>query len=159
MDTDDEFPIAYSGVTPGVPVLTRDGQQFGFLEHVLEVPEEDVFDGIVVGVGSGGWAHRRIQRDVSQGHKSAARVLESFRPHDLRFVDADKVAAITVGYIRCDLDLSEAGALPPPTGAPVFYANAIDQAQYTGRNGNQVYGGHVPPGTVDSGVAGAFAAS
>jgi hypothetical protein len=37
MDTDDEFPISYSGVTPGVPVLTRDGQQFGFLEHVLEV--------------------------------------------------------------------------------------------------------------------------
>jgi hypothetical protein len=141
MDTDDEFPISYQGVTPGVPVLTRDGHQFGFLEHVLEVPEEDVFEGIVVWVGSGGWADRRIQRDVSQGHKSAARFLESFRPHDLRFVEADRVAAITVGYIRCDLDQSEAGALPPPTGAPVFYANAIDQATPTGPYGNRMYGG------------------
>jgi len=141
MDTDDEFPISYQGVSPGVPVLTRDGQQFGFLEHVLEVPEEDVFEGIVVWVGRGGWADRRIQRDVSEGHTSAARFLESFRPHDLRFVEADRVAAITVGYIRCDLDLSEAGALPPPTGAPVLYANAIDQAQPMGRYGNRMYGG------------------
>jgi hypothetical protein len=113
MDTDDEFPISYSGVTPGVPVLTRDGQQFGFLEHVLEVPEEDVFDGIVVWVGKGGWADRRIQRDVSEGHKTAARFL----------------------------DLSEAGTLPPPTGAPVFYANAIDQATPRGPYGNGLYGG------------------
>jgi hypothetical protein len=141
MDTDDEFPISYSGVTPGVPVLTRDGRQFGFLEHVLEVPEEDLFDGIVVWIGSGGWADRRIQREVSEGHRSAARFLESFRPHDLRFVDADQVAAITVGYIRCDLGLADVGALPPPTGAPVFYANAIDQAGRVGPYGNRLYGG------------------
>ena len=142
---DDEFPISYEGVSPGVPVLTRDGEQFGFLEHVLEVAEEDIFEGIVVWVGSGSWMDRRIQRDLSQGHLSAARRLEAFRHQDLRFVEADKVAAITVGYIRCDLDLSEAGTLPPPTGAPVFYANAIDQAQppnpFTGRYGNQTYGG------------------
>jgi len=139
---DDEFAISYQGVSPGVPVLTRDGKQFGFLEHVLEVPEEDVFEGIVVWVGSGGWADRRIQRDLSRGHTSAARFLESFRPHDLRFVEADKVTAITVGYIRCDLDLSDAGTLPPPTGAPVFYANAIDQAQPgSGGYGNRMYGG------------------
>ena len=106
---DDEFPISYEGVSPGVPVLTRDGKQFGFLEHVLEVAEEDIFEGIVVWVGSGSWMDRRIQRDLSQGHLSAARRLEAFRHQDLRFVEADKVAAITVGYIRCDLDLSEAG--------------------------------------------------
>jgi hypothetical protein len=142
MDADDEFPISYQAVSPGVPVLTRDGQQFGFLEHVLEVPEEDVFEGIVVWVGSGGWADRRIQRDVSEGHRSAARFLESFRPHDLRFVEADRVASITVGYIRCDLDLADVGALPPPTGAPVFYANAIDQARPGGGPyGNRMYGG------------------
>jgi hypothetical protein len=95
----------------------------------------------VVWVGSGGWADRRIQRDVSEGHPTAARFLESFRPHDLRFVDADRIAAITVGYIRCDLDQSEVGALPPPTGAPVFYANAIDQAKARGPYGNGLYGG------------------
>jgi hypothetical protein len=142
---DDEFPISYEGVAPGVPVLTRDGEQFGFLEHVLEVAEEDIFEGIVVWVGSGSWLDRRIQRDLSLGHASAARRLEAFRHQDLRFVEANKVAAITVGYIRCDLDPSEAGTLPPPGGAPVFYANAIDQAQppspFTGRYGNQTYGG------------------
>ncbi len=146
MDSDDEFPVAYSGVAPGVPVLARDGQQFGFLEHVLAVEEEDIFEGIVVWVGNGNWLDRRIQHDLSRGHRSAARHLEALRPHELRFVEADKIAAITVGYIRCDLSRSEVDTLEPPTGAPVFYANAIDQAvpgttSYgTGPYGNQVYG-------------------
>jgi hypothetical protein len=131
MDTDDEFPIAYSGVTPGVPVLTRDGEQFGILEHVLEVPEEDIFEGIAVWVGGGTWADRRIQRELSRGHESAARTLEAFQPHHLRFVQADKVAAITVGYIRCDLDRSEVSMLEPPSGTPVIHASAFDQPQWT----------------------------
>ena len=36
---EDEFLVSYEAVTPGVPVLTRDKEQFGILEHVLEVPE------------------------------------------------------------------------------------------------------------------------
>ena len=141
---DDEFQTSYQGVTPGVPVLTKDGEQFGILEHVLAVEEQDIFEGIVVWVGGGGWAERKIQRDLSMGHQSAARFLETFR-NDLRFVEADKVAMITVGDIRCDLDRSQVALLPPPSGAPVFYANAIDQAgpsqqTYTGRYGNQMYG-------------------
>jgi hypothetical protein len=52
---------------------------------------------------------------------------------------------ITVGYIRCDLDLAETGLLQPPSGPPVFYANAIDQAGpnqqvHVDRYGNQRYG-------------------
>jgi len=133
------------GVTLGVPVLTKDGEQFGILEHVLAVEEEDIFEGIVVWVGGGGWAERKIQRELSMGHQSAARFLERFRHNDLRFVEADKVAMITVGDITCDLDRSQVGLLQPPSGAPVFYANAIDQAGppqqgYPGRYGNQVYG-------------------
>jgi hypothetical protein len=142
---DDEFQIAYSGATPGTPVLTRDGRQFGILEHVLAVEEEDVFDGIVVFVGSGGWVERKIQRELSAGHRSAARFLETFRPGDLRFVDADRVLEITVGDIRCDLGPEQVAQLPPPSGAPVFYANAIDQAgpgrAFAGPYGNGVYGG------------------
>jgi hypothetical protein len=126
----DETTVSYQGVTPGVPVLTRDGEQFGILEHVLEVPELDVFDGIVVWVGHGGPAEWRIQRDLSTGHRSAARFLEIVsRSGDLRFVDADQVAAITAAYIRCDLDRSDVGSLPKPQGAPTYYANAIDQAR------------------------------
>jgi hypothetical protein len=141
---DDEFQISYEGVSLGVPVMTRDGEQFGILEHVLAVEEEDIFEGIVVYVGGGAWAQRKAQRELSMGHRSAAHFLETFRHNDLRFVEADKVAVITVGYIRCDLDRSEVGLLQPPQGAPVFYANAIDQAApptFFNRYGNQMYGG------------------
>ncbi len=133
---DDELAISYQGVTPGVPVLTRDGTQFGFLEHVLEVPEEDVFDGLVVWTG-GGWLDRRIQRDLSRGEASAARRLELLQPAHLRFVDAEQVALITVGYVRCHLDAAQAAALPPPAqDAPLFYANPIDQVPDNVRYGN-----------------------
>ena len=72
---------------------------------------------------------RRIQRDLSRGAESAARRLELLQAQHLRFVDADHVAAITSAYIRCDLDAAQASALPPPAqDAPVYYANAIDQA-------------------------------
>jgi hypothetical protein len=140
---DDEFQISYEGVSLGVPVMTRDSQQFGILEHVLAVEEEDIFEGIVVYVGHGGWQERKIQRELAQGHQSAARFLEHFGHNDLRFVEADKIAIITVGYIRCDLDQAEVSALQPPAGAPVYYANAIDQARggTFNRYGNNAYGG------------------
>ena len=145
MEEEDELlAVSYQGVTPGVPVLTRDGTQFGILEHVLEVPEEDLFDGIVVWTGAGGWLDRRIQRDLSRGEASAARRLELMQPQHLRFVDADQVAAITSAYIRCDLDAAQASALPPPAhDAPVYYANAIDQASGYPPYGNDPrYGNH-----------------
>jgi hypothetical protein len=98
-----------------------------------------------VWVGGGAWSQRKAQRELSMGHQSSARFLETFRHNDLRFVEADKVAVITVGYIRCDLDRSQVALLQPPSGAPVFYANAIDQAApppgMMGRYGNQMYGG------------------
>jgi hypothetical protein len=144
---DDEFQISYEAATLGIPVLTRDGQQFGILEHVLAVEEEDIFEGIVVWVGGGGWSDRRVQRELSRNHQSAARFIETFQHNKLRFVEADKVAMITVGYIRCDLDLAETALLKPPSGAPVFYANAIDQAGpgpqqtvYRNQFGNRSYG-------------------
>jgi hypothetical protein len=144
MDDDEEFAVSYQGVTPGVPVLTKDGEQFGILEHVLEVPEEDIFEGIVVWTGGSAWLDRRIQRDLGKGEASAARRLELLQPEHLRFVDADHVEAITVGYIRCALDSAEATALPPPArNTPVFYANAIDQA-----DARQPYGYHGMYGTM-----------
>ena len=140
---DDELQISYQAATLGLPVLTKDGERFGILEHVLAVEEEDIFEGIVVWVGGGGWGERKIQRELSMGHQSAAHFLEKFRHNQLRFVEADKVATITVGYIRCDLDQSQVALLQPPSGAPVLYANAIDQAGPPGmydRYGNQLYG-------------------
>ena len=124
---EDEFLVSYQAVTPGIPVLTRDKEQFGILEHVLEVPQLDLFDGIVVWVGGGAVIDRQIQRELAQGHQSAARGLERGSSGGLRFVNADQIAAITAGYIRCDLDHSEVGLLPPPDGAPVYHVNMLGE--------------------------------
>jgi len=125
---EDEFLVSYEAVTPGVPVLTRDKEQFGILEHVLEVPQLDLFDGIVVWVGGGAFTERQIQRELAKGHQSAARAFENASVSGgLRFVDADKIVAITAGYIRCDLDQSEVGLLPPPDGAPVYHVSMLGE--------------------------------
>ena len=134
--------MSYRAVGMGLPVVTRSGEQFGVVEHVLEVPEEDLFDGIVVWTGDGGWLDRRIQRDLSRGAQSAARRLELLHPQHLRFVDADRIVAITSAYIRCDLDAAQATTLPPPAhDAPVYYATAIDQApDYVPPGNHAMYG-------------------
>ena len=46
MDT--EPAVSYRAAVPGTPVLTRSGKEIGTLEHVLGVPDEDLFDGLVV---------------------------------------------------------------------------------------------------------------
>jgi hypothetical protein len=53
-DSEEELStISYRAVGAGLPVVTRSGDQFGVVEHVLEVPELDLFDGIVVYTGTG----------------------------------------------------------------------------------------------------------
>jgi hypothetical protein len=93
--TDDEA-ISYEAAVLGTPVLTTTGTQIGTLEHVLEVPELDVFDGLVVATSVG-----------------------------LRFVDADHVGRITRMNIQTSLDDAEAGQLPPPNGPPVYRVDAL----------------------------------
>ena len=125
---EDEFLVSYEAVTPGIPVLTRDSEQFGILEHVLEVPQLDLFDGIVVWVGGGALADRQIQRELAKGHQAAARNFErGSASGGLRFVHADQIAAITAGDIRCDLDHSQVGLLPPPDGTPVYHVNMLGE--------------------------------
>jgi hypothetical protein len=77
-------------------VLSSTGSQIGTLEHVLEVPELDVFDGIVIATRAG-----------------------------LRFIDADDVERITRSSIRCSIDDAQAGQLPPPDGPPVYWVDAL----------------------------------
>ncbi|HEV2373381.1 MAG TPA: hypothetical protein VGS19_14550 [Streptosporangiaceae bacterium] len=96
MDT--ETAVSYQAAVPGTPVLTRSGTEIGTLEHVLEVPALDLFDGIVVATDWG-----------------------------LRFIDADQVELITVRHIRCALDDEQAAHLPPPDGAPVYRVSALDE--------------------------------
>jgi hypothetical protein len=97
--SDDAVPIAYSALDKGVPLLTQSGKQFGTVEHVLQIPEEDLFDGIVVATSDG-----------------------------LRFVDRDQIGEITTAYVRCTLTDEQAAALSAPSGNDTFAANALQDA-------------------------------
>jgi hypothetical protein len=92
----DDTPISYEAAARGTPVLSSAGTRIGTLEHVLEVPEVDVFDGLVIATEAG-----------------------------LRFIDADDVQQITRTHISCRLDDTQAAQLPPPQGAPVYHVDAL----------------------------------
>jgi hypothetical protein len=89
--------ISYQAAVRGTPVLSSTGTEIGTLEHVLAVPEVDVFDGIVVATHDG-----------------------------LRFIDADYVQQITRNAIRSSLDDTQASRLAPPDGAPVYRVDALE---------------------------------
>ncbi len=84
---DEGQPISYRGVPVGTPLLSSSDTRFGTVEHVLEVPELDVFDGIVVKTELG-----------------------------VRFVDRDHITQITTTMIRCALTDEQVAALPAPEG-------------------------------------------
>src|SRR5215472_1213901 len=83
------MPIAYSALQKGTPVVSASGTQFGVVEHVLEIPAEDLFDGIVVSTADG-----------------------------LCFVDRDQIDNITTTRVRCVLTDEQAQTLSPPTAPP-----------------------------------------
>jgi hypothetical protein len=76
----------------GTPVLSSSGTEFGTVEHVLQIPSLDVFDGIAVKVHRG-----------------------------LRFVDRDQISDITTTAVTCSLTDAEVAMLPPPHGTAVLH--------------------------------------
>ncbi len=88
---DDGEPISYLALANDTPVLSSSGSEFGNVVHVLEVPELDEFDGIVVG--------------TKDGH---------------RFVDRDQIAEITTSWVRCALRMTS-GSITSTTGPPVLH--------------------------------------
>ena len=92
----DDTAISYQAAVLGTPVLSSTGTQIGTLEHVLQIPDLDLFDGIVIATHAG-----------------------------LRFIDADQVREITRSHIRCDIDDAQASQLPPPDGPPVYRVDAL----------------------------------
>ena len=89
---DEGKPISYRGVPIGTPVLSSTDTQFGTVEHVLEIPELDIFDGVAVKT-----------------------------KHGVRFVDRDQITEITTTLIRCALTDEQAAALPAPEGTLVLH--------------------------------------
>jgi hypothetical protein len=92
---DEGRPISYLGLENDTPVLSSSGSEFGKVVHVLQIPELDEFDGIVVG--------------TKHGH---------------RFVDRDQIDEISSSCVRCTLSDEEAAALPAPHGSPVLHLDA-----------------------------------
>ena len=88
----DGEPISYLALGNGTPVLSSSGSEFGTIVHVLQIPELDEFDGIVVG--------------TKDGH---------------RFDDRDQITEITTSHVRCSLSDDQAAALPAPDGPPVLH--------------------------------------
>ena len=83
-------PISYLVLEPGTPVVTRDGEPVGTVKRVLAVPDEDLFDGLILDTPAGD-----------------------------RFVDAEGVAEIYEGEVVLALNAEEARDLhdPSPTAA------------------------------------------
>lgn len=91
----EDLPISYLALPVGTPVQSSTGHTFGTVEHVLQVPEEDLFDGIVVST-----------------------------EHGLRFVDRDQIALMTTLAVHCSLTDDEVDDLPKPQGTAVFHVDA-----------------------------------
>lgn len=90
----EEHAIAYTALEPGTQVLTSDGHVIGTVERVLDIPDLDLFDGIVVETPDGD-----------------------------RFVDRDQIERITNVAVYCALTAEEAATLSPPDSAPTFRAD------------------------------------
>jgi hypothetical protein len=91
--------ISYQALGKGVPVRASGGEPVGTVEHVLQVPELDVFDGIVVKTSDG-----------------------------LRFADADQVADITERYVLLNLPAEEAERLGRPQAPATYHADPSEDA-------------------------------
>jgi hypothetical protein len=87
---DDDDEVSYMALNRGTPVASSSGKQFGTVEHVLQVPELDLFDGIVI--------------KMHMGH---------------RFVDRDQIDKIRRTEVRTLLSDEEAANLPKPSGTPI----------------------------------------
>ena len=98
----DSDPIAYTALAKGTAILTASGTEFGTVEHVLQDPSLDLFDGIAVNTKEG-----------------------------LRFVDADQVGTITRVAVQTTLTDEQIVSLPAPDGDAVLEADP-EEYQGTG---------------------------
>jgi hypothetical protein len=90
--TDLGEPSSYLSLGKAAEVYSRDRQRVGKVEHVLAVPEDDIFDGIVLDT--------------------------SILPGGHRFVDADQVEEIFERGVLLKIDRQDAENLPQPSENP-----------------------------------------
>ncbi|MEA2348105.1 MAG: hypothetical protein QOG62_1892 [Thermoleophilaceae bacterium] len=85
-------PASYLVLDPGVEVYSSDDQLVGRVEHVLAVPEDDIFDGIVIDT--------------------------SVLPGGHRFADSEEVDRIYDRGVILKVSAAEAESLPEPSQNP-----------------------------------------
>jgi len=85
-------PSSYLALRAGAVVYSSDGKRLGEVEHVLAVPDDDIFDGIVLDT--------------------------SVLPGGHRFVDAPEVAEIYERGVVLGIDAAAAESLPEPSANP-----------------------------------------
>lgn len=85
-------PSSFLTLGKGVPVYSSDGREVGKVEYVLSVPDDDIFDGIVLDTSS--------------------------LPGGRRFVDAPEVAAIYERGVELKIDAAACERLPKPSANP-----------------------------------------
>jgi hypothetical protein len=99
-------PSSYLALGKGTAVYSSDGEKVGEVEHVLAVPEKDIFDGIVLDT--------------------------SVLPGGHRFVDAPEVEEIFDRGVLLKIDRSQAESLPQPGENPAALEVGPDDVSDTG---------------------------
>ena len=89
---DEGLPIAYEVLEKDVPVYAAGGELVGTVDHVVAAPDQDIFHGIVLAVGS-----------------------------DRRFVLAEQIASLHEHGVDLTIDEAQAAALPEPHGAAAVF--------------------------------------
>jgi hypothetical protein len=87
--TDPGAPISYLALAEGTPALSADGARIGDVKRVLALPDDDIFDGLIL--------------DTPDGD---------------RFVDAERVDALYERAAVLVVRAEDAEHLPEPTGNP-----------------------------------------
>jgi Uncharacterized protein conserved in bacteria (DUF2171) len=92
---DEGLPIAYQVLDEGIPVYAAEGGQVGTVDHVIALPAQDIFHGIVLRI---------------EGQR--------------RFVPADQVASLHERGVDLRISAVAAGELPEPHGAAPAWRNS-----------------------------------
>jgi hypothetical protein len=100
---DHGIPASYLTLQTGTPVFAAGDEQIGTVEHVLAIPEEDIFDGLVLDT-----------------------------PHGRRFADAPLVDEIFQQGVLLNISAAEAAALPEPSENPATLSAGPDDTVPSG---------------------------
>jgi hypothetical protein len=96
---DDGRPVSYLALAEGTRVFAGDGTQVGTVARVLQVPDEDLFEGLAVKTREG-----------------------------LRFVERNAVSSIAERAVRLTIDAEAVRQLDPPHGSPAYSVDPTEGA-------------------------------